>query len=92
MADRIAPKCPLCDEVVPSKGQDSNEAVERHIMSGTCAGLEGGDARRKEELERRKERGEVCWRKRCAKTIVVPMRCQVSRALPLEVWCKLTMR
>ena len=81
MVDRIAPQCPLCDEVVPSKGQDPNEAVERHIAGGTCVGLEGGDARRKAELRRRKDRGEVCWRKGCVKTIVVQMRCEVRITL-----------
>ncbi len=78
MIDRIAPKCPLCDEVVRSVGRgDPNEAVERHILGGTCIGLEGGEARRREELKKRKERGEICWRKGCSKTLVVPMRCDV---------------
>ena len=78
MVDRIAPQCPLCDEVVQSHGRDPNEAVERHIMGGTCMGLEGGEAKRKQDLKRRKEKGEVCWRKGCAKGIVVTMRCDVS--------------
>lgn len=79
MIDRIAPKCPLCEEVVPSNGRDGNEAVERHLMAGTCPGLEGGEATRREELKRRKEKGEICWTKGCAKLLVVPMRCDVSR-------------
>ncbi len=77
MVNRIAPQCPLCDEVVRSEGRDPNEAVERHILGGTCTGLEGGEARRKEEVRRKKEKGEICWRKGCPKALVVPMRCDV---------------
>ncbi|CAD6569238.1 MAG: hypothetical protein TREMPRED_005131 [Tremellales sp. Tagirdzhanova-0007] len=45
-------------------------------MSGSCVGLEGGLARRKEELRKRKESGLVCWRNGCVKMIIVPMRCE----------------
>lgn len=77
MQDRIAPQCPLCDSVVTSTPSgDPNEAVERHINSGTCAGLEGGEARRKALLKQKKDRGEVCWRRGCAKTLVVQMKCE----------------
>jgi hypothetical protein len=79
MQDRIAPQCPLCDTVVPSTSSgDPNEAVERHLNTGTCAGIEGGEARRKALVAQKKERGEVCWRKGCAKTLVVKIRCDVS--------------
>ena len=79
MVDRIAPQCPLCNEVVPTSAGGPNEAVERHIMGGTCIGLEGGEARRKAELKRRKEKGEVCFRRGCTKVLVVPMKCEVSK-------------
>ncbi|KAL1408840.1 hypothetical protein Q8F55_005654 [Vanrija albida] len=76
MVDRIAPQCPLCDEVVASTGyRTPDAAVEAHILSGTCVGMEGGEARRKQVLKQRKERGEVCWRRGCAKVLVVPMAC-----------------
>ncbi|RSH93978.1 hypothetical protein EHS25_006631 [Saitozyma podzolica] len=77
MVDRIAPQCPLCHEVVltlPSR--DPNEAVERHIQSETCAGLPGGEERKKAELKAKKESGKVCWRKGCSKTLVVNLFCQ----------------
>ncbi|RXK41084.1 hypothetical protein M231_01715 [Tremella mesenterica] len=77
MIDRIAPQCPLCKENVPlPKTHDPNEAVERHILSGTCVAMEGGEMRRKAELRLRKERGEVCWRKGCNKSLVVKMTCE----------------
>lgn len=83
MIDRIAPKCPLCEAIVPTpKSGEPNEAVELHITSGTCPGLEGGEARRKEELRRKKDRGEVCWRKGCSKTLIVQMKCLVSPSRP----------
>jgi hypothetical protein len=79
MQDRIAPQCPLCDTVVPSTSSgDPNEAVERHLNTGTCAGIEGGEARRKALLAQKKQKGEVCWRKGCAKTLVVKIKCDVS--------------
>lgn len=79
MVDRIAPQCPLCNNVVNTvPGKGPNEAVERHILSGTCVGFEGGEARRREELKRRKERGEMCWKKGCQKLLVVQMKCSVS--------------
>lgn len=79
MQDRIAPQCPLCNSVVNSTPTgDPNEAVDRHINSGTCTGLEGGEARRKAVLRQKKDKGEVCWRKGCAKTIVVQIKCDVS--------------
>ena len=80
MQDRIAPQCPLCNTVVNSVPTgDPNEAVERHLGTGTCVGLEGGEARRKALLAQKKEKGEVCWRKGCAKTLVVKFRCDVSQ-------------
>lgn len=79
MQDRIAPQCPLCNSVVPSTPNgDPNEAVDRHLNTGTCAGIEGGEARRKELLRQKKDKGEVCWRKGCAKTLVVKIKCEVS--------------
>ena len=57
---------------------DPNEAVEKHLNTGTCTGLEGGEAKRKAELRARKEKGEVCYRKGCSKVLVVPMRCEVG--------------
>ncbi|TXT10633.1 hypothetical protein VHUM_02138 [Vanrija humicola] len=76
MVDRIAPTCPLCNEVVSSTGhRGPNHAVEAHIMSGTCSGMEGGEARKKALLKARKDRGEVCFRRGCAKVLVVPMVC-----------------
>lgn len=59
---------------------DPNEAVEKHLNAGTCKGLEGGEAKRKAEIKRRKERGEVCFRKGCVKVLVVPIKCEVSQA------------
>ena len=79
MIDRIAPQCPLCNTTVPTVPNDPNLAVERHILSGTCTGIPGGEARLKEEIRRKKDRGEMCWRKGCSKVIVVPMRCEVSK-------------
>ena len=44
MVDRIAPQCPLCNEIVPTTAsRDPNEAVERHLLSETCTGLPGGE-------------------------------------------------
>ncbi|WVW82933.1 hypothetical protein I302_104948 [Kwoniella bestiolae CBS 10118] len=79
MVDRIAPKCPMCDEIVKytsSSNMDPNEAVERHILSGTCTGFQGGEERKKLELKRKKMNGEICWRKGCNKMLVVKMRCE----------------
>lgn len=77
MVDRIAPQCPMCDEVVnyAPGSMDPNVAVERHIMSGTCTGVEGGEARKKAVLRQRKEKGEVCYRRGCSKVLVVQMKC-----------------
>ncbi|KAK4687473.1 hypothetical protein P7C73_g2641, partial [Tremellales sp. Uapishka_1] len=50
-------------------------AVEHHLSSGNCVGEEGGEERRKAEVKRRKERGEVCWKRGCAKSLIVGMRC-----------------
>ncbi|CAK9780600.1 hypothetical protein CC85DRAFT_276530 [Cutaneotrichosporon oleaginosum] len=75
MVDRIAPQCPMCDQIVPSSA-DPNEAVERHILSGTCAGIEGGAARKKAILRQRKDKGEICFRRGCTKVLVVPMKCE----------------
>ena len=78
MVDRIAPQCPLCHEVVPyaKSSQDPNEAVERHILAGTCVAMEGGEARKRAELRLKKERGQVCWKRNCVKVLVVPMKCE----------------
>ena len=75
MVDRIAPQCPMCNTTVPTIPNDPNAAVERHILSGTCTGMPGGEERKRAELKRKKEAGEVCWRKGCSKTLVVPMKC-----------------
>ncbi|KAL7420611.1 hypothetical protein Q5752_004562 [Cryptotrichosporon argae] len=79
MVDRIAPQCPLCQSVVnmttPAGRIDPNEAVERHILGGTCAGLPDAEEKRKAELRARKQRGEVCWKKGCPKVLVVQIRC-----------------
>lgn len=78
MVDRIAPQCPMCDQVVnyAPGSMDPNVAVERHILSGTCAGVEGGEARKKAVLRQRKEKGEVCYRRGCTKVLVVQMKCE----------------
>ncbi|KIR80040.1 hypothetical protein I306_03004 [Cryptococcus gattii EJB2] len=77
MVDRIAPTCPMCNEIVPyPKSMDPNEAVERHIMSGTCVGLQGGEERKKAEAKRRRDAGEVCWKKSCGKVLIVKMKCE----------------
>ncbi|WWD16068.1 hypothetical protein CI109_100493 [Kwoniella shandongensis] len=79
MVDRIAPVCPMCAEIVPypkSSTLDPNEAVERHILSGTCTGFVGGEERKKAEAKRRRDNGEVCWRKTCGKVLVVKMKCE----------------
>ncbi|ORY28253.1 hypothetical protein BCR39DRAFT_445844, partial [Naematelia encephala] len=79
MIDRIAPTCPMCNTVVPTpKSGEPNDAVERHIMSG-CPGMEGGEAARRAELRRKKDAGQICWRKGCNKTLVVPMKCESCR-------------
>lgn len=79
MVDRIAPTCPMCSEIVPyPKSMDPNEAVERHILSGTCVGLQGGEERKKAEAKRRRDTGEFCWKKSCGKVLVVKMKCEVS--------------
>lgn len=83
--DSVAPQCPLCNTTVPTVPNDPNLAVERHILSGTCTGIPGGEARLKEEIKRKKERGEMCWRKGCNKVIVVPMNCEVSLCFTLLV-------
>ncbi|BEJ14005.1 hypothetical protein CspHIS471_0311790 [Cutaneotrichosporon sp. HIS471] len=77
MVDRIAPQCPMCDQVVnyAQGSMDPNEAVERHILSGTCTGVEGGEARKKALLRQRKDKGEVCYRRGCSKVLVVQMKC-----------------
>lgn len=87
MVDRIAPTCPVCNEIVPyPKSMDPNEAVERHIMSGTCVGLQGGEERKKAEAKRRRDVGEVCWKKSCGKVLIVKMMCEVSYKLLFYRW------
>ncbi|WVN86705.1 uncharacterized protein L203_101877 [Cryptococcus depauperatus CBS 7841] len=77
MVDRIAPQCPMCNEIVPyPKSMNPNEAVERHILSGTCIGFQGGEERKKAEAKRRRDAGEICWRKNCQKVIVAKMVCE----------------
>lgn len=66
---------------------DPNEAVERHILSGTCVGLQGGEERKKAEAKRRRDAGEVCWKKSCGKVLVVKMKCEVSHKSLLLRWC-----
>lgn len=88
MVDRIAPTCPMCNEIVPyPKSMDPNEAVERHILSGTCVGLQGGEERKKAEAKRRRDAGEVCWKKSCGKVLVVKMKCEVGHNSLLLRWC-----
>lgn len=85
MIDRIAPQCPLCSEIVPTTtSRDPNEAVDRHILDGICVGLPGGEEKRKAELRAKKERGQVCWRRGCTKTLIVPMTCDVSTELFID--------
>ncbi|WVQ98886.1 hypothetical protein IAU59_006017 [Kwoniella sp. CBS 9459] len=82
MVDRIAPKCPMCDEIVPyPKSMDPNEAVEKHILSGTCTGFEGGEERKKAEIKRKRDNGEICWKKTCGKVLVVKMKCEQCQHL-----------
>ncbi|OCF44151.1 hypothetical protein I317_01943 [Kwoniella heveanensis CBS 569] len=82
MVDRIAPKCPMCDEIVPyPKSMDPNEAVEKHILSGTCTGFEGGEERKKAEIKRKRDNGEICWKKTCGKKLVVKMKCEQCQHL-----------
>ncbi|WWC89866.1 uncharacterized protein L201_004794 [Kwoniella dendrophila CBS 6074] len=78
MVDRIAPKCPMCNEIVKytnSSNQDPNEAVEKHILSGTCLGFEGGQQRKLQEQKRKKLNGEICYKKNCNKQLIVKMKC-----------------
>lgn len=78
----------MCNEIVPyPKSMDPNEAVERHILSGTCVGLQGGEERKKAEAKRRRDAGEVCWKKSCGKVLVVKMKCEVSHNSLLLRWC-----
>lgn len=78
----------MCNEIVPyPKSMDPNEAVERHILSGTCVGLQGGEERKKAEAKRRRDAGEVCWKKSCGKVLVVKMKCEVSHKSLLLRWC-----
>lgn len=87
MVDRIAPQCPLCNEVVPTaSSRDPNESVERHILDGICVGLPGGEERKKAEVRAKKERGEVCWRKGCVKGLIVQMKCEVCLGLAGSGW------
>ncbi|WVQ78596.1 hypothetical protein IAT38_000682 [Cryptococcus sp. DSM 104549] len=80
MVDRIAPTCPMCSEIVPyPKSLNPNEAVERHILSGTCTGFQGGEERKKAEAKRRRDEGEVCWKKNCGKVLVVKMKCEACQ-------------
>lgn len=78
----------MCNEIVPyPKSMDPNEAVERHILSGTCVGLQGGEERKKAEAKRRRDAGEVCWKKSCGKVLVVKMKCEVGHNSLLLRWC-----
>lgn len=78
----------MCNEIVPyPKSMDPNEAVERHILSGTCVGLQGGEERKKAEAKRKRDAGEVCWKKSCGKVLVVKMKCEVSHNPLLLRWC-----
>lgn len=77
MVDRIAPQCPMCNEVVPyppGGRLDPNEAVERHIAGG-CEAMEGGAARKKAVLRQKKAQGKVCFKRGCSKSLIVEMRC-----------------
>ncbi len=48
--------------------------MERHIGSGKCGVAED----KKMEMRRRREGGEVCWRRGCGKVLIAKIRCQVS--------------
>ncbi|WWC60970.1 uncharacterized protein I303_103547 [Kwoniella dejecticola CBS 10117] len=79
MVDRIAPQCPMCNEIVKytsSATLDPNIAVETHILSGTCTGFKGGEERKKQELRRKKLNGEICYKANCSKMLVVKMECE----------------
>nr|XP_019013648.1 uncharacterized protein I206_01719 [Kwoniella pini CBS 10737]OCF52429.1 hypothetical protein I206_01719 [Kwoniella pini CBS 10737] len=78
MIDRIAPQCPMCNEIVKytsSSTLDPNMAVESHILSGICTGFKGGEERKKQELKKKKLNGEVCYKANCNKMLVVKMKC-----------------
>lgn len=76
--NRIAPICPMCN--VPQStnpGEDPNIVMNRHIQH-EC---QGARSRRDEirELNQRKEKGEVCWKKNCTKVLVVKMKCDACK-------------
>ncbi|KAJ9095610.1 hypothetical protein QFC21_005481 [Naganishia friedmannii] len=73
--NRIAPICPMCN--IPQStnpGEDPNIVMNRHIQR-ECQG-----ARTKRDeiraLKARKDKGEVCWKKNCAKVLVVKIKCE----------------
>lgn len=74
--NRTAPLCPLCNTPISSlPGEDPNIPMERHINSPSeCTGKE----EQKEIIRRKKERGEVCWKKGCPKVLFAKIRCEVS--------------
>lgn len=74
--DRTTPLCPLCSLPVSiplrpdGTQEDPNGPMERHIANA-CKGVDG----KKEEMKRRRENGEICWRRGCGKGLVVKIRC-----------------
>lgn len=65
--DRIVPQCPFCSKPVNvTPGQDVNAAMERHI-DNDCHVFVG-----------KKKRGPVCENKKCGKSLISPIICQVS--------------
>ncbi len=76
--DRTTPLCPFCSLPVSiplrpdGTQEDPNGPMERHIANA-CKGVDG----KKEEMKRRRENGEICWRRGCGKGLVVKIRCDV---------------
>lgn len=65
--DRIVPQCPFCSKPVNiNPGQDINAAMERHI-DNDCHIFVG-----------KKKRGPVCGNKKCGKSLISPIFCDVS--------------
>jgi hypothetical protein len=65
--DRIVPQCPFCSKPVNvTQGQDINAAMERHI-DNDCHIFVG-----------KKKRGPVCGNKKCGKSLISPIICQVG--------------
>ena len=73
--NRVAPLCPLCSTPISAlPGEDPNIPMERHIGS-ECRGKE----EKKDELRRKREKGEVCWKKGCGKVLFAKIRCEACK-------------